>query len=141
MAGLRALTTDQLGVAVLLTEEQILAPTVHTLTDAAKATTSIGVGGLTLFPDDRRAEVWTLTRKECPRIGALQTIMELELCAVYATVHSHLSAHPGLTNIVLRVDSMAACFALSKAEPRTPAPRRLWPLTTPFLTERVCESM
>ena len=120
LAGLRALTADQLGIAVLLTEEHILARTVHILTDAAYGTTSIGVGGLTLFPDDRQAEAWTLTRKECPRIGVLQTIMELELHAAYATVRSHLSAHPGLTSIVLRVDNMAACFALVKGRTRNP---------------------
>ena len=51
LAGLRALTTEQLGGAVLLTEEQILAPTVHALTDDAKGTTTRGLGGLTLFPD------------------------------------------------------------------------------------------
>ena len=46
--------------------------------------------------------------------------MELELYAAYAMVHSHLVAHPDLTNIVHHVDTMAACFALVKGRTRNP---------------------
>ena len=58
--------------------------------------------------------------KEHPQIAVLQTIMELELHAAYATVHAHLLAHPGLTYLVLRVDNMAACFALVKGRTQNP---------------------
>ena len=56
----------------------------------------------------------------CPQFAALQTIMELELYAAFATVHAHLTTHPTLTNIVLHVDSVAACFALVKGRTRNP---------------------
>ena len=79
LAGLRALTTEQLGVAVLLAEEQILAPTVHILTDTAKGTTTRGLGGLTLFPDSTPAEAWMPSDQGHPQIAVLQTIMKLEL--------------------------------------------------------------
>ena len=61
LARLRKLATDQLGVEVLLMEEQIRKSTVHILTDAARGKASLGLGGLILFPDGRPSEAWMPT--------------------------------------------------------------------------------
>ena len=109
-----------MGVEVLLAEEQILAPTVHLLTDAAKGKTSRGLDGLALFPDGTPSEAWMVSDAARPQTAVPQTIMELELVAAYATVRAHLQAHPTFTNTVLHVDNTAARFALVKGRTRNP---------------------
>ena len=54
------------------------------------------------------------------QLARLHTVMELELGAAFVTVRAHVAAHPTLTNIVPRVDTVAACFALVKGRARSP---------------------